>query len=46
MIFAAFIYFCAHTGLITASPVIINTLAAGAVATTYSDKVKVNINAK
>jgi len=43
MILAVFIYFCAHHGLLIATPVVINTIAVGAVATTYSDKVKVNL---
>lgn len=43
MILAVFIYFCAHHGLVVASPVVINTIAVGAVATTYSDKVKVHL---
>lgn len=46
MILAIFIYFCANQGLLVASPVVVNVLAAGAVATTYSNKVNINLMSK
>lgn len=46
MILAVFIYLCANQGLLVASPVIVNTLAAGSVITTYSSSVKINLNSK
>lgn len=46
MILAVFIYFCANQGLLTATPVVVNILAAGAVATTYSDNIHINLSTK
>lgn len=46
MILALFIYFCAHEGLLVATPVVVNTLAAGAVITTYSSKVNLNFTTR
>jgi hypothetical protein len=46
MILAVFIYFCANQGLLVASPVVVNVLAAGAVATTYSSKININMGSK
>lgn len=46
MILAVFIYFCANQGLLVATPVVVNVLAAGAVASTYSDRIRVNLNSK
>lgn len=46
VILAVFIYFCAHHGLVVASPVVINTIAVGAVATTYSNKLNINVMSK
>ena len=43
MILAVFIYFCANQGLVVAAPVVVNVLAAGAVATTYSNKININV---
>lgn len=46
MILAALIYFCANQGLLVASPVVINTLAAGSVATAYSSKINIIVGNK
>lgn len=46
MILAVFIYFCANQGLLIATPVVVNVLAAGAVVSTYSSKINVNLNSK
>jgi hypothetical protein len=46
MILAVFIYFCANQGLLVASPVVVNVIAAGAVATTYSDNIRINLSTK
>lgn len=46
MILAVFIYFCANQGLLVASPVVVNVLAAGSVATTYSSKINLNFSTK
>ena len=46
MILAVFIYFCANQGLLVATPVVVNVLAAGAVATTYSSKLNINLTSK
>lgn len=46
MILAVFIYFCANQGLIVATPVVVNVLAAGAVVTTYSNKVNIDLRSK
>jgi hypothetical protein len=46
MILAALIYFCANQGLLVASPVVVNVLATGAVVTTYSSKININVGGK
>jgi len=46
MILAVFIYFCANQGLLVASPVVVNVLAAGSVVTTYSTKTNINFITK
>lgn len=46
MILAVFIYFCANQGLLVASPVVVNVIAAGAVATTYSSRLNINVMSK
>jgi hypothetical protein len=46
VILAIFIYFCANQGLLVASPVVVNVLAAGSVATAYSSKLNINVMSK